>query len=409
MQGRGASFALFAAALLCGRAPGALAQEALEPAVEPAPAIVSWWLNQSARGEVYIFLDGADVLMRSEDLRAAGLGLVTGARRELDGVEHVSLATIDPPVTVTLDEREMTLHVEVDPRRLPTTVLDLRAAAAPPELVMSERASAFVNYAAHWRSPDGYDGYAEVGARRGAYLLYSTAMMDHHSRGRGLTQATWEDRGHLRRVLLGDAITPGDSLAGAALLGGVQIARAFELDPYRVHRPALGQAGVVRSPSTAEVYVNGALVRREQLPPGPFVATDLPAQSGAGETRVVVRDALGNEETYASSYYLPASLLAPGHSEYSYTLGLARRQLGRALWGYGGPALVAQHREGLTRWLTGGLRLEAGLGLASGGVNLAAGTRLGEVTAALAASYAEGGAGAAGALGYSYAGRRLTV
>lgn len=380
---------------------------------EPVPAILAFSLNGTARGEIYVYLDGTTVLARTEDLRAAGLGALLGKRHLLEGLEYVSLSTLDPPVEVQVDEKEMTLRLEVDPSVLPLTRLDLGVSEAPEDMVLGNDTSLFANYAAHWNIMDGrdnYDGYFEAGLSRGAWLLYSSAMLDRDTRARGLSNLTFDDRDRLRRFVVGDAVAAGDNLGGSALIGGVQLARSFDLDPYRVFRPTLGQSGVVRSPSTAEIYVNGVLVRRAILPPGPFSASDLPVTSGAGETRVVVRDALGREQTFESSYYLPANLLAPGISEYSYTLGLQRHDVGRDSWDYDAtPVLVAQHRLGLRPTLTGGLRFEAGTQLASGGPSVAFGLPFGEVTAAAAASYEGEHAGAAVSLGYGYSSRRYSL
>jgi outer membrane usher protein len=406
--------ALLAALLVPARAYAQASLPAAATATTGAtavPAILAFSLNGTERGEIYVYLEGSTVLARTEDLRAAGLGSLLGPRRLFEGLEYVSLSTLDPPVAVQLDEKEMTLRLEVDPRVLPLTRLDLGVSEAPEDMVLGDDTSLFANYAAHWNATEGsdnYDGYFEAGMSRGAWLLYSSAMLDRDTRARGLSNLTFDDRDRLRRFVIGDAVAAGDSLGGSALIGGVQLARSFELDPYRVVRPTLGQAGVVRSPSTAEIYVNGVLVRRATLPPGPFSASDLPVTNGAGVTRVVVRDALGREQTFESSYYLPANLLAPGMSEYSYTLGLRRQDVGRESWGYDTPVLVAQHRLGLRSWLTGALRFEGGTRLASGGPSVAFGLPFGEVTAAAAASFEGARAGAAASLGYGYSSLRYS-
>ena len=49
------------------------------------------------------------------------------------------------------------------------------------------------------------------------------------------------------------------------------------------------------TPSRVEIYVNDQLVRVEQLPPGVYQLNHLPLPVGAGNTRVVVRDAFGGQ------------------------------------------------------------------------------------------------------------------
>ncbi len=387
-------------------------------AAAPAPAILSFTVNGAVRGDIYVYLDEEtapkprDVYVRSDDLRAASLGEVMGARRLFEGVEYVSLRSMSPPARFALDEKEMTLALEVPPELFPTTQLELGVSTAPEDMELGSDASAFLNYAINGTTSadrNGYDGYFEAGTSRGPWLLYSSAMLSDQHRVRGLSNLSYDDRDQLRRFVVGDTVTTGDALGGSALMGGVQLARSFELDPYRVFRPTLGQTGIARAPSTAEIYVNGVLVRRAELPPGPFSTNDLPVTTGAGTTRVVVRDALGNEQSYEASYYLPANLLAPGISEYSYTLGYRRRDVGTESWGYDTAALVATHRLGLTRWLTAGFRAETGWHLASGGPNAVVGLPVGEIALALAASRARQESGAAASLGYTYSGRRFTV
>lgn len=379
------------------------------------PAILTFTVNGAARGDIYVYLDGKSVLVRSEDLRAAGLGAMMGPRRLLEGLEYVSLATLDPPVQVALDEKEMTLGVEVDPSLLPITELSMGQSEAPEDMILGDGTSLFLNYSAHLHAMEerggyaGYDGYAESGLAHGSWLLYSSAMANHQQQARGLTNLTYDDRARLRRFVLGDAVAGGDSLGGSVMVGGVQLARSFELDPYRVFRPSLGQTGVATTPSTAEFYVDGVLVRRAELPPGPFSAQNLPGTSGSGETRVVVRDALGREQTFQSSYYLPAAVLAPGVSEYSYTLGVRRQDAGQKSWGYDELALLASHRLGLRRWCSGGLRFEAGRRMASGGPSATFGAGFGEVTLAAAASVDDGRGGAAASITYGYSSRRLSL
>lgn len=387
-------------------------------AAAPAPAILSFTVNGAVRGDIYVYLDEEtaatprDVYVRSDDLRAANLGEVMGARHLFEGVEYVSLRSMSPPARFSLDEKEMTLALEVPPELFPTTQLELGVSTAPEDMELGSNASAFLNYAINASTSadrNGYDGYFEAGTSRGPWLLYSSAILNDQHRVRGLSNLSYDDRDQLRRFVVGDAVTAGDALGGSALMGGVQLARSFELDPYRVFRPTLGQTGIARAPSTAEIYVNGVLVRRAELPPGPFSTNDLPVTTGAGTTRVVVRDALGNEQTYEASYYLPVNLLAPGISEYSYTLGYHRREVGTESWGYDTAALVATHRLGLTSWLTAGFRAEAGWHLASGGPNVVLGLPVGEVSLALAASRTREESGAAASLGYTYSGRRFTV
>ncbi len=269
-------FILFAVASFPG-----LARAQTVPGLERA--MLTFYVDDSAKGEVFVYLDGADVLVRAEDLRAAGLATVAGKSREIGGELYLSLASLTPPVSFAMDDKEMTLRLKVDPRILPAIRIDLGSQGAPPDMVLGHDTSLFLNYAGHLNGLTGYDGYAESGLNGGSWLLYSSALItDQSGPARGLTNFTVDDRDHLRRWVVGDVVAAGDSLGGSAMVGGVQLARSFDLDPYGIYRPSLGQTGVVSVPSTAEIYVNGVLVRREELEPGPFTVAGLPATSGAG-------------------------------------------------------------------------------------------------------------------------------
>jgi outer membrane usher protein FimD/PapC len=85
---------------------------------------------------------------------------------------------------------------------------------------------------------------------------------------RGYTSLTLDQRDSLRRWVIGDRFIGTGLLGGGAFLGGISVSRDFSLDPYLFRYPSLGFAGALLTPSTVDVYVNGILLRREQLPPG---------------------------------------------------------------------------------------------------------------------------------------------
>jgi outer membrane usher protein len=174
--------------------------------------------------------------------------------------------------------------------------------------------------------------------------------------------------------------------------------------------PTQRLSGTATTPSTVEVYVNGQLVRREQLPPGQFSVQNLPVTSGSGQTQVVIRDAFGNTQTVMNPYYLALGTLAKGLQDFSYNLGFTRQNPGAkgSSWNYDDqPAFLFRHRLGLTNWLTVGARAEGTLHMISGGPSLALRLPVGEVGASVAVSGQDRFAGAAALLSYSYIGRRF--
>ncbi len=160
------------------------------------------------------------------------------------------------------------------------------------------------------------------------------------------------------------------------------------------------------TPSRVEVYVNNQLVRVEQLPPGVYQLDHLPLPVGAGDTRVVVRDAFGGEQQFDSSFYISQGILARGVQQFSYAAGAERLDQFYSSWSYGRPMATGLHRIGLTDSVTVGGRFEAASDVASGGpmatVRLG---RLGEVEGIGAMSHTASGAGYASSLAYEYTAR----
>jgi outer membrane usher protein len=155
-----------------------------------------------------------------------------------------------------------------------------------------------------------------------------------------------------------------------------------------------------------DVYVNGQLIRREQLPPGTFDLQSLPLPIGASSTRIIVRDAFGREQEMSGSYYMSSGLLAPGLHQYQYAAGSERDRVASENWAYGDLTAFALHRVGLTDAFTLGGRFEASPDLVSAGPQFVTGLgRFGEVEAAGAWSRHDAGTGYAWSLGYLYTNR----
>src|SRR5690606_34488127 len=102
-------------------------------------------------------------------------------------------------------------------------------------------------------------------------------------------------------------------------------------------------------PSTVEVFIDNTRRLQQQVPPGPFVITSLPVITGAGDARIVVRDALGRETVSHSSFFASSDLLAPGLWDFSAEAGFARRFYGTQSHSYDNRFMgSATARYGLT-------------------------------------------------------------
>ncbi|HEX9163807.1 MAG TPA: fimbria/pilus outer membrane usher protein [Thermoanaerobaculia bacterium] len=374
-------------------------------------------MNGGAAGEKLVALSGDDVAMRRGDLEQLGLGgtmwnrLVTFGRlvhvpAPIEGEDAVSLKSLSPLLTYVLNQENLTLDLTVKPELLQPTVVEGRT-ARPTDIEYARDHTGFFNYSVSSPSMRSVTLFGEAGATIGSGLLYTG-----FSRGvgghlvRGLTNYTYDDLKRLRRFTGGDAVVATESLGGSALITGVTVSRNFGLDPYFLRFPALNLAGTALTPSQVDVYVNGILVGRHDVPPGPFQLRDVPVAAGAGTTQIVVRDAFGRQTTASTNYYYATNLLNRGLSEYLYSAGVIRQDLGVRSFSTGDPAAVAFHRIGVSDALTLGGRAEASRQLFSGGPIVDFRTPIGEWRVAGSMSADHGRNGSAGELGYRFISRR---
>jgi outer membrane usher protein len=372
-------------AALCG---------ASSAAAERERALLPLTLNHDDRGMILALVDGPDVWVRVGGLEAAGVHGFAGRRETIDGDAFVSLASLGE-ASYTLDRESVVLDLTVPPAWLDATVIDM-SPRAPAGIVYSNDTSGFVNYAFNAREATGADAFVEGGLSVRGDLLHSSVSRAPEGRlARGLTSYTHDDRERLVRWVAGDAFASAGGLGGALFLGGLSVSRDFDLDPYFVRTPTMSFSGAVTTPSTIDVYVNGSIVRRQQIQPGTFDINSLALPSGTGNARVVVRDAFGQERTLSNPFYASAQLLARGLDEYSVNVGFRRDDIGSGSNGYGGPAGLAWQRHGWTDRFTSGTRVEADGDVVSLGASVTAQVAFGELEAEIAGSRDHGRAGSA--------------
>lgn len=393
---------------------------------EDRPAFLRATVNQIELGDVLVVLRGQDVLVRTQDLQKAGMHLDGGAHETRGEGDVVSLQSLAPKVTFRFSEVDLALTIKADPALFAVASLDLKT-GRPAGMVYATSPSLFANYQVQATDVQDRDNahlgaFTEAGLSHRGLLLYGSGnynsqpssgydRMFHDGRWvRMMTNLTYDWRERLTRVVVGDVVvSAGDVLGGGGTLAGASATRTFALDPYFVFLPAMALSGTALTPSSVEVYVNGQLVKREVLPPGQFSLQNVPLTNGSGETRVVVRDAFGGQQTLVNPYYLALGTLAKGLSDFGYHAGFVRKGFGTESWSYGQPALAFRHRMGVLDWLTLGGRVEATPDMLSGGASVAtrlafAGLRLGEVGFSMAASKQSDLAGFAGLASYSYVG-----
>ncbi len=354
------------------------------------------------RGRTLAEVDGADVLVLTDDARRAGIVFSPDSERTIAGAAYVSLRALAPGVTFRFDPESITIAVTLDPTSLGTHAIVL-SAESPAPLVATRPPSAFTNYEISAQTGASASALLETGLSSHDSLLYSNESYDAGRIVRGSTYFAHDSAARLQRLQIGDATVSGDALLGDVDVLGVGVRRLFEIDPYVFRFPSPSVAGVIASPGTADVYVNGLLERSIPLQPGAFNLNGLSIGTGLNDVTVVVRDAQGNAHTYAQSYFSSDALLRKGLTDYSYGAGFLREdESGNA---YGNAALAASYRAGVTDALTLGAR---GVSTARGSEAEASGDVLvGAAVFHMAEAFADAGAlrGAAFDGSFSYTAR----
>ena len=290
-------------------------------------AVLEILVNQVSRGESLVVLRGSDALVSVQSLKDAGLQGFEGVREQIGTQEFVSLSSLAPAISFSVDERDLMLHITADPSLLGEQVRDLYF-GAPKDLVYKANTSGFVNYAVNYNSSRQADLFTESALSMRGALLYNTISANNFGATRGLTSLTIDQRGAMRRWTFGDNLGFSGPLGGDSWIAGITVAKEFAINPYFVRYPMLSLSTPISVPSVLEVQVNGQIVSREQVAPGRLDIRNLPLTLGRNDAQVIVRDAFGVERELSSTYYLTTSALAKGVQDYEYSVGFRRVGVG---------------------------------------------------------------------------------
>jgi outer membrane usher protein len=385
------------------------ANEALPAVTPPVNAKSLVWLDVEINGQqlgIALLLRDAlgNLWARRDELASWRLPVPIAEPSIGSGEEFYPLATL-PGLEHKIDEAAQAVLIHSPARLFPETLInDRESFAAIPD---RSQPGGFLNYdvvAAHSSGdaaahPVTLNGLFEVGAFNRWGEATTTALRSSLANDANLirleTTFTQDRPEMLASLRVGDSISGISSWGGALRFAGVQWSTDFTTRPGFMTTPLAGIRGEAILPSTLDLYINNALRLQTTIPPGPFAINDLPANSGQGEARVVVRNMLGQEQIISVPYYVSPSLLRAGLSSYSYEIGAARDNYGLTSNDYGRGLIVATDRYGFSDAFTGEVHAEilaaqqtAGLG----GVWLVRG--VGVMHAAIAASHSERGDGA---------------
>ncbi len=226
-------------------------------------------------------------------------------------------------------------------------------------------------------------------------ILRTASLSDRFDALRLNTTLTYSDPERMMSYRAGDVITGGFAWTRPIRIGGAQMQRNFGLRPDLVTVPLPAARGSAAVPSTADIYINNVKTFSQDVNTGPYLLSNLPAITGSGTARVILRDSSGHTTESVLPFYVSANLLAPGMFDYSVEAGLPRLSYGTTGDSYlGTPLASASARYGAFDWLTIMGHAEGGAGLMNGSLGAVIRTgSLGVATVAGAASRAGTGTG----------------
>ena len=149
------------------------------------------------------------------------------------------------------------------------------------------------------------------------------------------------------RLTAGEFSPPVTGFQGSDRILGVSAGRAYSvIRPFQNVRPSGRREFVLDRAAFVEVEVNGVIVERLQLDPGPYALSDFPFGQGANTVRFLVEDGAGRREIAVFDLFGGASLLDPGIIDFGLSAGLLQDG---GEYEYGGtPAVSGYVRKGFT-------------------------------------------------------------
>jgi outer membrane usher protein len=279
------------------------------------------------------------------------------------GEKYYPLSAISD-ISHEYDQKNLTLNLKVSPDAFTETTRSAQAEKIAP--LVKSSVGGFINYdllAGDSTETSQRSGQFEFGYFNHAGVGTTNVLAEHINSGSRTIRldSTWttDFPEKMQTLHLGDSVSIPGTWGSSMRFAGVQYGSNFGTQPSFVISPpqrALGQATV---PSTVDVFINNALASHQSVPPGPFSISNLPAITGAGEVRLVVRDLMGREQIITRSFYGSQTLLSKGLENFSYEFGAVRENFGINSNEYGNWLGSGTYRRGLSDQFTGEIHAEA--------------------------------------------------
>ncbi len=302
-------------------------------------------------------------------------GLYGRVRARIAGQERVDMADLSTVgVTLSFDPLSLAFVLGLGASGRSKNDISFRRQEVPDPATFTQPAtlSAGINATLVQR----YDHDAgRLGPREGAFDLIANAGgfggvtltagadWDGNSGSGGSTFRRREAR--LTKDLFGPAVrlTAGEytpliqGFQGAQRLLGFSAARAYStIRPFQNIRPSGRRQFILDRESFVEVEVNGIIVERLRLTPGPYSLSDFPFGQGASAVRLLIDDEVGRHEIAVFDVFGGDELLDPGVVDFGVSGGVL--ETGRLTYG-SSPGISGYLRKGISDRLSLGINAQA--------------------------------------------------
>lgn len=384
---------------LCG-APVAVAAQ--DPLTTEAVAVLA--VNGRDVTEILLQIDRDRRLwLPAAALRKAGLQWHSARERNAGEGTLVDVESMTPRLKAAFDQRLGRVTIDAPPEMFGHTGI----VGGRDEAIRPRNTALFVNYAATAATGGGRRLTTEAGVSRRGVLLAGSLSVSPFGWVRGGTNATFDNEVRMVRWQIGDTLAQSAFFGAVVPVMGMTFSREFSIAPLFSPQDPIVLGGGTAVPATAEVYVNGRLVARTEIPAGVFDVRGLQVPAGPGHVRVIVRDDFGRTQEFSTNYYRSPRLLATGLHSFRYTAGVPRTDARTHAWHYDGFAGAAEHRFGVRPGLTIGGAMEFAAAGMNGGLDVAARLPMGEVEVDWRVGRTRGKVGQAAHLSYLWRGPRV--
>ncbi len=285
--------------------------------------------------------------------------------RTIDNEEYVNIYELKSIQKINFNEKTTELYPELPPSNKEKITLDFGSKPEARIYYPEGESSFFLNYRLNYQklpSSDNTNLSTEVGVNFNKYLFITETNYlknDVESKFVRLQSALIkETRAEKRRIVLGDFFSFNDPLLGSINMGGMSISKNYKLDPYYTFRPTFNVEGSLTNSSRLEVYLDGVLIRTEELPPGQYEIKDLYYYQGQKNIELVIKDPYGNVERRIYPYYFAENVLRKGEHDYSYNIGFIREYYGIKSNFYDDAVVTFFHKHGYSDTINIGFSAE---------------------------------------------------